>query len=65
MISKKTLESYEFETIEDYFEYIIQSKINGSFKQVEELVAAMSRAQNKEFIIWYQYNFIGSIYRLY
>ena len=61
MISKKALEGYGFKTIEDYYRYIIQSKYNGQPEQVKELVADMSRAQNKEFIIWHQDNFIGSI----
>ena len=61
MISKKTLEGYGFKTIEDYYRYIIQSKDNGQPEQVKELVADMSRAQNKEFIIWHQYNLFDEI----
>ena len=61
MISKKTLEGYGFETIEDYYRYIIQSKDNGQPEQVKELVADMSRTQNKEFIIWHQYNMFDDI----
>ena len=61
MISKKTLEGYGFKTIEDYYRYIIQSKDNGQPEQVKELVADMSRTQNKEFIIWHQYYIFDDI----
>ena len=61
MISKKALEGYGFKTIEDYYRYIIQSKDNGQPEQVKELVADMSRTQNKEFIIWHQYNMFDDI----
>ena len=61
MISKKDLESYGFKSIEDYYRYIIQSKYNGQPEQVKELVTDMSRAQNKEFIIWHQANLFDEI----
>ena len=61
MISKKALESYGFKTIKDYYKYIIQSKYNGQPEQVKELVADMSRTQNKEFIIWHQYYIFDDI----
>ena len=61
MISKETLKGYEFKTIEDYYRYIIQSRYNGQPEQVKELVADMSRAQNKEFIIWHKDNLFDAI----
>ena len=48
MVSKKTIKSLDFETIEQYFDYIIESKINGNFKQVIELYNCLSGVQKTE-----------------
>ena len=50
MISKKDLEDYEFETMEDYFDYVVVSRINGNFSQVKDLVKDMSNKQYNGFI---------------
>jgi hypothetical protein len=36
---------YDFQTMEEYFDYILQSKINGQFNQVDSL---LSQLQPKE-----------------
>ena len=48
MVSKATLKAYEFKTIEDYYDYICDSLINGQYKQVKELIDLMSTPQKKE-----------------
>ena len=48
MVSKKLIKSYDFETIENYFDYILESEINGQRSQVESLVKALSSSQNRE-----------------
>lgn len=53
MISKATLKSYEFDSIELYFNYIIDSKINGQRKQTIELYHKMSKAQKEAFKDWF------------
>ena len=50
MISKKDLEDYEFLTICGYFDYIVNSRVNGNFRQVNDLIKALSKAQYSEFI---------------
>lgn len=45
MISKKTLKEYEFKSIFDYFDYIVESKINGNYAQVKELIKSLSSKQ--------------------
>lgn len=50
MISKKDLEDYEFETMEDYYDYIVVSRINGNPTQVKDLVKDMSNSQYNGFI---------------
>ena len=57
MVSKKDIKDYEFETIEDYFQYIIDSKSNGATKQVRELIKKLSKDQIIEFNKWLTINF--------
>ena len=53
MVSKKLIKSYDFETIEDYFNYIIDSKINGQRAQAKELYNALSVRQKDSFNRWF------------
>lgn len=53
MISNKTLKAYNFETLFNYFEYIIESKINSQHKQVENLIKDLSKEQKKTFLSYY------------
>lgn len=50
MITKTKLKEYEFNTIEDYFNYIVESKINGNFSQVKNLLKELDKEQKKYFI---------------
>ncbi|MFT6841793.1 MAG: adenine C2-methylase RlmN of 23S rRNA A2503 and tRNA A37 [Parvicella sp.] len=49
-VSKKVLKAHEFETIEEYFEYVLLSKVNGQNKQVKSLISVMSDIQKLFFI---------------
>ena len=48
MVSKATLKAYEFKAIEEYYDYICDSLINGQYKQVKDLIDLMSTPQKKE-----------------
>jgi len=50
MISKKYIKELEFKTIEDIFNYIVESVINGNFSQVKEMVNELSSSQFKLFM---------------
>ena len=50
MISKKTLKDYEFKAIENYFDYIIDTEINGNYSQLKELIKKLSQDQKK--LLW-------------
>ena len=50
MVGKNTLLSYDFTNIEEYYQYIIASEINGQFKQVKNLIKNLSTKQVREFI---------------
>ena len=52
MVSHKILKTYEFDNIEDYFQYILDSQINGNFSQVNDLYNDLSESQKKTFILY-------------
>jgi DNA polymerase III delta subunit len=54
MVSKKDIQSLDFKTIEEYFDYIVNSKINGNYNQANELFNDLSKTQKKDFIDWLQ-----------
>jgi len=53
MVSKKLIKSYDFDTIEDYFNYIVDSKINGNRQQAQELYNNLSARQKDSFQRWF------------
>lgn len=53
MVSKKLIKSYDFDIIEDYFNYIVESKINGQRAQAQGLYKALSTRQKNAFNNWY------------
>ena len=50
MISKKDLKYYDFSKIHEYFDYIIESHINGNFDQVKDLYNPMNEPQQHELV---------------
>ncbi len=54
MISKKYIKELEFNTIEDIYNYIVDSEINGAYSQVRELINKLSTSQFKDFCDWYE-----------
>lgn len=53
MVSKATIKDYG-EVIEDYFEYIVESIINGQRQQAKSLIKDLSKEQKKEALTWYE-----------
>lgn len=51
MVSKKTIKGLDFNTIEDYFNYIIDSKINGQPQQAKQLYKDLSTRQKNNFVM--------------
>jgi len=54
MISKKTLKEYGFNSIEDYFNYILDSQINGNSQQVKDLFKKLNTEQKRLFMAYIQ-----------
>lgn len=52
MVSKKTIYGLDFATLEDYFNYIIDSKTNGQQKQAKELYKDLSTRQKNNFLMY-------------
>lgn len=52
MISKATLKAYDWTVIESYYDYVIESRINGQHAQVKNLIKDMSKKQQLEFITY-------------
>jgi len=50
MISKKYIKQLEFKTIEDLFNYIVESEINGNYSQCKELLNKLSSSQFKDYL---------------
>lgn len=57
MISKEIIKAYEFKTIEDYFEYIVESIINGQRTQAQNLIKELSKKQKKDAYAYYNDRF--------
>ena len=65
MISKKTLKKYRFETIENYFNYICDSYVNGQYSQVRELFNRLNQQQKNKFFAYLHYvNFNQKFYEV-
>ena len=54
MVSNKTLKIYDFENLNQYFNYILDSQTNGQIKQMEELICDLSKNQKIEFLQFLQ-----------
>lgn len=53
MVTKNDIERLDFTSLEEYFQYIMDSKINGQPKQVRELFKKLSKPQKREFLCWF------------
>ena len=62
MISRKTLKDYGYTSIEEYFSYIVESEVNGNFKQKKELFNNMNKEQKEEFYKYLKQNQINFNY---
>ena len=53
MVSKATIKGLDFNTIQEYFEYILDSRTNGQRKQAQELYKKLSTRQKNDFENWF------------
>lgn len=52
MISKQYIKDLEFKDIHEFFNYVIESKINGNYRQTKELIGKMSQEQRLAFKLY-------------
>lgn len=57
MVTQNKIKGLDFETLEDYFDYIIESKANGQRTQARKLFNELSDKQKKEF-----FNYVDTAY---
>ena len=50
VVGKETLKLYDFSSIDYYFNYIVDSEINGNYSQMKNLFKKLSQEQKKDFI---------------
>lgn len=50
MVTRKILNQYEFKTMHEYFNYIVDSSINGQGMQCKELIKKLSANQRFDLI---------------
>jgi len=52
MISKKYIKDLEFKNIDEFFNYVVESKINGNYAQTKEFIKKMNNNQFKDFLLY-------------
>ena len=55
MVSERDIKGLELDTIEDYFDYILDSKINGNSKQSKELFCKLSQGMQGQRAAFFDY----------
>jgi len=54
MVTQTIIHEYGFDTIDEYFDYIIESRANGQHKQARELFNALGNEQQGHFFNYYE-----------
>jgi len=60
MISKQYIKDLEFKDIYEFFNYVVESKINGNYRQTKEFISKMSWDQRRAFKTYLDENFIDA-----
>jgi hypothetical protein len=53
MVTDKKIKSLDFDTLDEYFEYILDSRTNGNKQQARELYKDLSPSQKLAFNNWF------------
>ena len=49
MVTKKDIKDYDFQNIDQYFDYVFESIINGQRQQARDLILKFSQRQKNQF----------------
>lgn len=52
MVTEKTLKFFDFNNMEDYYTYILESKLNGQHQQAREFFQELEGKQQSDFWDW-------------
>ena len=52
MVGKESLKKYECENIDDYYDLILESAVNGQIRQAKNYISEMSRQQKCDLLEW-------------
>ena len=52
MITKKDLKDYQFENMDRYFDYVLESIVNGQRGQARNLISCFSQRQRNQFAVY-------------
>jgi hypothetical protein len=55
MVTKKTLKVYGFTSLEEYFDYVLESKNNGQLQQSRELFNELSEGMQGQRVAFFDY----------
>lgn len=61
MVSQKLIKSLDFQNITEYFDYIIDSIINGNKEQAKQLFVDLSAKQKLDFYVFLKENNIDLV----
>ena len=56
MISKKDIKDLDFNTIEEYFDYVADSVVNGQRRQAKELIKKASKQQRRDMLNFFEFS---------
>ncbi len=59
MISNTTLKGYDFNHITEYYNYVIESVVNGQRSQAKELIKKMSKQQRRDALNYFEFDIEG------
>lgn len=54
MVSAKKIKQLEIDSLDEYFDYIVESKTNGQHKQAQTLYKDLSKKQKSMFKDWFE-----------
>jgi hypothetical protein len=52
MVTKKDIKDYDFKNMDQYFDYVLESIVNGQRQQAKNLISCFSQRQRNQFAMY-------------
>lgn len=52
MVTKKDIKDYDFQNMDQYFDYVLESIVNGQRQQARDLISCFSQRQRNQFAVY-------------